>query len=121
VNCQLTMFPPQRGMRNTIRNQSAQPEKQAAHSSSISTPVTASGQHTFLVIVMDEAAGTGSDRVVKAADDEAAAREAVQRSKADHDLGDLDDEAAGFKAIAVYSQEDLVRILKVMELPEPDL
>lgn len=108
-------------MKNTIRNQSAQPYKQAACSSATSTPVPASGQQSFLVIVMDEAAGTGNGRVVKAAGNEAAAREAVQRCKADHDLSDLDDRAAGFKAVAVYSREELVRILTVMELPEPDL
>ena len=30
-------------------------------------------------------------------------------------------QAAGFKAVTVYSREDLARILTVMELPEPDL
>jgi hypothetical protein len=70
---------------------------------------------------MDEADGTCCGSVVKAADEEAAALEAVRQCNADHDLDDLDDEAAGFKAVAVYGREDLVRIQKVMELPEPDL
>ena len=60
---------------------------------------------------MEEADGTCCGRLVKAVDAEAAAREATQRCKAEHDLGGLDDEAAGFKTVAVYSHEDLANIL----------
>ena len=108
-------------MRNTIQSQAAQSEDQAAPSSAKSTPAPTRSQRAFLVVVMDEADGTCCGSVVKAVDEEAAAVEAVQRCKAEHDLGDLDDRAAGFKAVAVYSREDLVRILSVMELPELDL
>jgi hypothetical protein len=74
-----------------------------------------------LVAVLDEATRSCCSPVVRAADEEAAAQQALQGCKAEHDLGDLDDQAAGFKAVAVYSQEDVVRILSVMELPELDL
>ena len=108
-------------MRNTIQNQAAQSEDQAAPSIAKSTPAPTRSQRAFLVVVRDEADGTCCGSVVKAADEEAAALEAVRRCKADQGLDDLDDQAAGFKAVAVYSGEDLVRILNVMEMPEPDV
>ena len=70
---------------------------------------------------MNEASGTCCSRVIKAADAELGAVEAVHQCKADHDLAELDDEAAGFKAVAIYSKEHLAQILRTMELPEPDL
>jgi hypothetical protein len=74
-----------------------------------------------LVVVLDEATRSCCSPVVRAADEEAAAQQALQGCQADHDLSDLDDRAAGFKAVAVYSQEDVVRILRLMELPVPEL
>ena len=108
-------------MRTTIQSQAAQSEDQAAPSSVKSTPAPTRSQRAFLVVVMDEADGTCCGSVVRAADEEAAAQQALQGCKAEHGLGDLDDQAAGFKVVAVYSQEDVVRILSVMELPELDL
>ena len=109
-------------MGNTIQSASAQPGKRAARSNAKTTPVATSGQRTFLVLVLDEAIETCCGPVVKAADEEAAALAAVQRGKADHDLSDnLDDEAAGFTAVAVYSREKLQQIVNKMELPEPDV
>jgi len=75
----------------------------------------------FLVIVLDQALGTSCERLVRAVDDEAAARMAVQECKDDSELSNQSDEEAGFKAIAIFDRRDLAHILRMRDLPEPDL
>jgi hypothetical protein len=58
---------------------------------------------------------------VRAKHCEEAEEKAVAQRKADHDLSHLDDEAAGFKAIAVYSHDYLLEIVRQMRLTEPDV
>jgi len=74
----------------------------------------------FLVVVLDRTPNWCMDLVVRAPDEDAAARKAIQRRKADHDItapyGD-----GGFTAIAIFSRQELARILKTMELPEPEV
>jgi hypothetical protein len=108
-------------VRNKIQSRLAQPEKQAAPSGAISTPVPTRSQRAFLVVVLDEADGTASPVIVHAEHYEAAEEKAVALRKAENDLSDLDDEAAGFRAVASYSREQLANFLREMELPEPNV
>jgi hypothetical protein len=75
----------------------------------------------FLVVVLNQALGTSCERVVGVVDDEATARMAVQERKDDSELSNQSDEAAGFKAIAIIDRKELAHILRMMDLPEPDL
>jgi hypothetical protein len=106
-------------MKHTNKSQPAQPEKRAARPEAKSTPVTTNGP--FLVIVLDEADVTSSAVIVQAEHYEAAEEKAVAQRKAENDISDLDDEAAGFNAVASYSREQLADFLREMELPEPDV
>ena len=69
----------------------------------------------FLVIVRDDADATYSYGVVRAPDEESAERQAVDAPKEDHGLGDLNDEEAGFEAVATFSRDDLVYWLGEMD------
>jgi hypothetical protein len=71
----------------------------------------------FLVIVLDEADSSCSYGVVRAKDEEAAECKAVDERKEDHDLEDLDDEEAGFQALATFSRDDILYILGEMDGP----
>jgi len=75
----------------------------------------------FLVILFDESADTGCGVVVRAEHAEAAERKALDKRKAEHDLRDVDDEAAGFKTIAIFGYDYLVQVVREMEMPEPEV
>jgi hypothetical protein len=101
-------------------DKSLEPEKNDSAVLAVVSPRAASEQ-PFLVIVLDESDDTGCGVVVRAQDSEAAERKALDERKAEHDLSDVDDEAAGFKAVAVFGYEYLVEIVREMEMPEPDV
>jgi len=86
----------------------------------VASPRPASDQ-PFLVILLDESDNNGCDVVVRAEDTEAAERKALDQQKAKEDLSDIDDEAAGFRVVAVFGYEYLAQVLREMEMPVPDV
>ena len=77
--------------------------------------------NTFLVIVLDTREDTAISAIVQAESRWAAKHQTVAKSKAEHDISNFEDEAAGFKAVASYSREQLANLLRQMELPAPDV
>jgi hypothetical protein len=96
-----------------------EPEKYDSAISAVVSPRPASDR-PFLVIVLDESDNSGGGVVVRAEHLEAAERKALDERKAEHGLSDLDDQAAGFKAIVVLGYDDLLGVVRDMEMPEPD-
>jgi hypothetical protein len=100
------------------------PEKQAAVIKAKPLPVQnrspKARKEPFFTIVRDEVDDSHLEFVVLAEDDEEAGREGVQRRKDAHQITDPDDDS-GFKAVAVFTHEDLSRILRKMELFAPDV
>jgi hypothetical protein len=107
------------------RNQSDQPANPADNidAKAVASPCSrvSASEKPFLVIVLDEADTTGRGLVVRATDWDAAERKALDQCKADQDLSDLDDKAAGFKALLFFSYDHLLDMVREMQLPEPEV
>jgi len=76
---------------------------------------------SFFVIVLDEDDGMGRGVIVQDEHCEEAEQKAVDQFKADNDLGDLDEVAAGFRAVASFDAESLAQIMREMQLPQPNV